>query len=117
MTDSKSTKPFALDCFDTVDLCVRYKGYQPKRFRIFKLAAFHDLFLFPSVRSTNIVRTIESAKCLVAGLFQQKQDGRVEFHMCMMLLLLLLDLMPVAICFYCIILFLFFVHMKKLCTY
>ncbi|XP_062390687.1 lysophosphatidic acid phosphatase type 6 [Sardina pilchardus] len=37
-------------------------------------------FLTPSfspaevyVRSTNIVRTIESAKCLVAGLFQQKQ--------------------------------------------
>uniref|UniRef100_A0A3P8W040 Acid phosphatase 6, lysophosphatidic n=1 Tax=Cynoglossus semilaevis TaxID=244447 RepID=A0A3P8W040_CYNSE len=27
------------------------------------------------VRSTNIVRTIESAKCLVAGLFQQKQQG------------------------------------------
>uniref|UniRef100_A0AAY4D7E4 Lysophosphatidic acid phosphatase type 6 n=1 Tax=Denticeps clupeoides TaxID=299321 RepID=A0AAY4D7E4_9TELE len=27
------------------------------------------------VRSTNIVRTIESAKCLVAGLFQQKQTG------------------------------------------
>ncbi|XP_076015341.1 lysophosphatidic acid phosphatase type 6 [Genypterus blacodes] len=26
------------------------------------------------VRSTNIVRTIESAKCLVAGLFQQKQE-------------------------------------------
>lgn len=26
------------------------------------------------VRSTNIVRTIESAKCLVAGLFQQKQN-------------------------------------------
>uniref|UniRef100_A0A3B4A5N3 Uncharacterized protein n=1 Tax=Periophthalmus magnuspinnatus TaxID=409849 RepID=A0A3B4A5N3_9GOBI len=27
------------------------------------------------VRSTNIWRTIESAKCLVAGLFQQKQKG------------------------------------------
>jgi hypothetical protein len=32
--------------------------------------------LSPSVRSTNIVRTIESAKCLVAGLFQQSQSGR-----------------------------------------
>lgn len=39
-----------------------------------------------SVRSTNIVRTIESAKCLVAGLFQQKQKGRVEIHMCQILL-------------------------------
>uniref|UniRef100_UPI0037E739D1 lysophosphatidic acid phosphatase type 6 n=1 Tax=Semicossyphus pulcher TaxID=241346 RepID=UPI0037E739D1 len=29
------------------------------------------------VRSTNIVRTIESAKCLVAGLFQQKQKDPV----------------------------------------
>ncbi|KAJ8246671.1 hypothetical protein GJAV_G00254110 [Gymnothorax javanicus] len=29
------------------------------------------------VRSTNIVRTIESAKCLVAGLFHQKQKGVV----------------------------------------
>ncbi|XP_035762503.1 lysophosphatidic acid phosphatase type 6 isoform X2 [Neolamprologus brichardi] len=29
------------------------------------------------VRSTNIVRTIESAKCLVAGLFQQKQKAIV----------------------------------------
>ncbi|XP_037542425.1 lysophosphatidic acid phosphatase type 6 [Nematolebias whitei] len=29
------------------------------------------------VRSTNIVRTIESAKCLVAGLFQQKQKETV----------------------------------------
>ncbi|XP_013881752.1 lysophosphatidic acid phosphatase type 6 isoform X2 [Austrofundulus limnaeus] len=29
------------------------------------------------VRSTNIVRTIESAKCLVAGLFQQKQNEAV----------------------------------------
>ncbi|TRY88164.1 hypothetical protein DNTS_026871, partial [Danionella cerebrum] len=41
-------------------------------------------FLTPSfnskevyVRSTNIVRTIESAKCLVAGLFQQDQEGVV----------------------------------------
>ncbi|XP_077393058.1 lysophosphatidic acid phosphatase type 6 isoform X1 [Festucalex cinctus] len=30
-----------------------------------------------SVRSTNIVRTIESAKCLVAGLYQQKQKETV----------------------------------------
>ncbi|XP_059895377.1 lysophosphatidic acid phosphatase type 6 isoform X2 [Gadus macrocephalus] len=29
------------------------------------------------VRSTNIVRTIESAKCLVAGLFKQQQTGAV----------------------------------------
>ncbi|KAG7463372.1 hypothetical protein MATL_G00175850 [Megalops atlanticus] len=29
------------------------------------------------VRSTNIVRTIESAKCLVAGLFHQSQEGTV----------------------------------------
>ncbi|XP_023650013.1 lysophosphatidic acid phosphatase type 6 [Paramormyrops kingsleyae] len=29
------------------------------------------------VRSTNIMRTIESAKCLVAGLYQQKQDDTV----------------------------------------
>ncbi|XP_048874507.1 lysophosphatidic acid phosphatase type 6 [Brienomyrus brachyistius] len=29
------------------------------------------------VRSTNIMRTIESAKCLVAGLYQQKQDDAV----------------------------------------
>nr|XP_023684625.1 lysophosphatidic acid phosphatase type 6-like [Paramormyrops kingsleyae] len=29
------------------------------------------------VRSTNIIRTIESAKCLVAGLFQQKQEATV----------------------------------------
>ncbi|KAJ3592363.1 hypothetical protein NHX12_007490 [Muraenolepis orangiensis] len=29
------------------------------------------------VRSTNIVRTIESAKCLVAGLFKQQQNGTV----------------------------------------
>lgn len=41
-----------------------------------------------SVRSTNIVRTIESAKCLVAGLFQQKQKGRVEIHMYKMLYIL-----------------------------
>lgn len=33
------------------------------------------------MRSTNIVRTIESAKCLLAGLFQQKQKGRAEIHM------------------------------------
>lgn len=33
-----------------------------------------------SVRSTNIVRTIESARCLVAGLFQQKQKGEAEIH-------------------------------------
>lgn len=30
------------------------------------------------VRSTNIVRTIESAKCLIAGLFQQKQKDIVS---------------------------------------
>uniref|UniRef100_A0A665U295 Acid phosphatase 6, lysophosphatidic n=1 Tax=Echeneis naucrates TaxID=173247 RepID=A0A665U295_ECHNA len=30
------------------------------------------------VRSTNIVRTIESAKCLIAGLFQQKQKDIVH---------------------------------------
>lgn len=41
-----------------------------------------------SVRSTNIVRTIESAKCLVAGLFQQKQKGWVGIHMCIMLFIL-----------------------------
>ncbi|XP_072541330.1 lysophosphatidic acid phosphatase type 6 [Salminus brasiliensis] len=42
-------------------------------------------FLTPSfsnqevyIRSTNIVRTIESAKCLVAGLFQQKQTDIVH---------------------------------------
>lgn len=39
---------------------------------IFKYSAL----LYFSVRSTNIVRTIESAKCLVAGLFQQEQRGR-----------------------------------------
>ncbi|XP_058468975.1 lysophosphatidic acid phosphatase type 6 [Solea solea] len=32
------------------------------------------------VRSTNIVRTIESAKCLVAGLFKQKQKGIVHIE-------------------------------------
>uniref|UniRef100_A0A8D3B7Q0 Acid phosphatase 6, lysophosphatidic n=1 Tax=Scophthalmus maximus TaxID=52904 RepID=A0A8D3B7Q0_SCOMX len=29
------------------------------------------------VRSTNITRTIESARCLIAGLFQQKQKGKI----------------------------------------
>ncbi|KAG7260283.1 hypothetical protein CRUP_015955 [Coryphaenoides rupestris] len=32
------------------------------------------------VRSTNIVRTIESAKCLVAGLFKQQQNGPVPIQ-------------------------------------
>ncbi|KAM4731094.1 lysophosphatidic acid phosphatase type 6 [Anableps anableps] len=32
------------------------------------------------VRSTNIIRTIESAKCLIAGLFQQKQKDIVSIQ-------------------------------------
>lgn len=49
------------------------------------MSYFFSMF---SVRSTNIVRTIESAKCLIAGLFQQKQEGRAEIHMCMLLCIL-----------------------------
>ncbi|KAL4657003.1 lysophosphatidic acid phosphatase type 6-like [Arapaima gigas] len=41
----------------------------------FLTAAFNSAEVY--VRSTNIVRTIESAKCLVAGLFQQKQEDTV----------------------------------------
>lgn len=41
-----------------------------------KNTLFIKRLLYYSVRSTNIVRTIESARCLIAGLFQQKQKGR-----------------------------------------
>lgn len=86
-------------------------------FTILELGAFHDLFFFlliSSVRSTNILRTIESAKCLVAGLFQQKQKGRAET--CSMLLIPFFCLISsIYLIFYLFCNFLF--YLQQLCLF
>ncbi|XP_042282251.1 lysophosphatidic acid phosphatase type 6 isoform X3 [Thunnus maccoyii] len=60
----------------TVGMQQLYELGKRLRKRYIEEAAFLAPTFSPAevyVRSTNIVRTIESAKCLVAGLFQQKQ--------------------------------------------
>lgn len=64
----------------TVGMQQLYELGQRLRKRYIQDTAFLSASFSPSevyVRSTNIVRTIESAKCLVAGLFQQTQNDTV----------------------------------------
>lgn len=68
-------QPWLQPCWGLVS-AGHHPGWCVRPFQIFR---FFFFFYF-SVRSTNIVRTIESAKCLVAGLFQQKQKGRASAH-------------------------------------
>ncbi|CDQ84320.1 unnamed protein product [Oncorhynchus mykiss] len=65
----------------TVGMQQLYELGERLRKRYIKDTAFLNPTFSPTevyVRSTNIVRTIESAKCLVAGLFQQSQSDMVS---------------------------------------